>query len=378
MSAVDIADFVAACQAIGRSTVSAARIRDLSLAEEGLRLDTLDSDAAALSAAAASAQDALDAAKSATGVLAQAWRSGTGSAATDFLHRQCASGGRVVAQLIAAADSLRRLWEELSRQVRTRDAANARASGAVTEPAVWLSAARAVMSGHASAEAVGVVIGRIAPFVDTVVAGDWVPTMETATAAVGAAYRQAAAELAGCEPVRFETPAMPSVAVPPAVAPTTSPEPAVASAGQPASSAPQSPPIPSIPALPTPAVPDLGVPDLGGALFPLVTAIAAALGGYSGSPTVADRAAPAVAGGATGPAAEPNKPRGEPAAKPAAAPRPEVEPQPDPQPEPGAPVALSAPPAAEVPLSPPAESPPAQPERTPCEIAADELPQVGG
>ena len=357
MSATDIADLAAACQALGRSTAVATRIRELSHAQDGLRLDTLDSDADALSAAAASTQEALDAAASATGVLAQAWRSGTGSAATEFLRRQCASGATVIEHLTAAAGALRRLREELGRQLQTCDAATAR----IQIPETWLSAARAVNSGRAGADAVDIVTGQIAPFVDTTIAGEWAPAVESATAGMNAAYRQAGAELADRAPVRFETPAMPSAAP-------------SASASAPPVASPAAFAPPQIPSIPT--VPEFGVPDLGGALLPLVNAIAAALGGYSGSPAVddaVDTAAPPTMPGATGPA---------PKAKPVS-PKPKAEPEansePEPEPKPAAPVTAPLPPplAAEAPEPPAPVSPPVQPERTPCEIAADELPQVG-
>ena len=359
MSAADIADLAAACQAIGRSVGTAARVRELACAQDGLRLDALESDAAALSAAAAAAQEALDAAGSATGVLAQAWRSGTGSAATEFLRRQCASGSAVIENLTAAAATLRRLREQLARHLENQDAVTAR----IQAPVTWLSAARAVVSGRAGADAVGIVAGEIAPFVDTVVADQWVPTAQSATAGVSAAYRQAAAELADHAPVRFESPAMPSPAAPVPVSPFASTPSAPFSA----------PPMPSLP-----SVPDVGgaIPDLGGLLFPLVTAIAAALGGHSGSPSVDDGAAPPERG-ATGPAPEP-------------AMKPEPQPKARTAPQPAAPLSapLSAPLAAEAPA--PLHSPPpvltpetapplplVKPDRTPCEIAADELPQVG-
>ena len=252
MSAADIADLAAACQAIGRSTVSAARIQDLSHAQDGIRLDALDSDADALSAAAASAQEALDAANSAGGVLAQAWRSGTGSAATDFLHRQCVSGARVIEHLTAAAGALRRLREELTRHLEAEAAATAR----VQTPATWLSAARAVTSGRAGADAVDVVAGEIAPFVDTVVAREWAPAVESATTGMSAAYRQANTELTDRTPVRFETPAMPEASSPSSGA--SSGAPAASTAPPPAAFAP-----PQTPSIPT--IPDFGVPDLGGA-----------------------------------------------------------------------------------------------------------------
>ena len=79
MSAADIAELATACQVIGRSAGTAARVRELAGALDGLRLDALESDVAALSAAAAAAREALDAAGSATGVLGQAWRSKKGS-----------------------------------------------------------------------------------------------------------------------------------------------------------------------------------------------------------------------------------------------------------------------------------------------------------
>ena len=374
MRAADIADLAAACQAVGTGAVSAVRIRELAGAEDGLRLDALEADAAALAGAAAIAGEALETARAVGGFLAQAWRSATGSAASEFLRRQCASGGVVVEQLAAAADTLRRLREDIAQQVQTRETATASIGARIGEPALWLAAARAVSSGRAGPDAVGIVTGQIAPFLDTAVAGEWAPAVESATAGVTAAYRRATSALADREPVRFDTPTMPA----PASAPPSAP--ASASPAQPASAPPpvgapfSAPPIPSIPPLP-----DFGGPAavLGGALLPLVTAIAAVLGGHSGSPGAEE---PPPSRGATAPSGESEPtPQTPPATEPESEPEAKLEPETKTQPGPAEPVTAPspAPLAAEAPESPPVP-PKVEPQRTPCEIAADELPQVGG
>jgi len=380
VSTAQIEDCTSACQTIGRTSISAARVRDLGGAQDGLQLDVLEADAAALAAAASTAEEALGIAAAAAGVLAQAWRSGTGSAATEFLNRQCTSGRTVVDDLAAAADTVRQLRDELAAQIRVCETVTASVESRIRESPGWLDAARAVLSGRADAVAVGMVGGEIAPYIETTVAGEWAPAMASAAAGVTAAYRRATAALSGATPVRFETPAMPAAAPKVGSAHAAGPAPGPAPALMAA---------PQIPA-PSPSAPPL--PDLGGALLPLVTAIAAALGGYSGSP-LPGTADPA---GETGPAG-PREPELEatPTRRPEPGPTPKPTPTPDPAPAdapaPGTPVAAPAPPPPALPaptLPPPlaAEAPPGEPSvdsaatpgRTPCEIAADELPQVGG
>lgn len=74
-------------------------------------------DSAALAAAAGSAEEALACQRDALAVLAEGWRSETGSAATLLLQQRCAEATDIVAALNRAAEELRLLrqdWTDLS------------------------------------------------------------------------------------------------------------------------------------------------------------------------------------------------------------------------------------------------------------------------
>lgn len=75
-------------------------------------------DSAALAAAAGSAEEALACQRDALAVLADGWRSETGSAATALLQQRCAEATDIVAALHRAAEELRLLgqdWTDLTR-----------------------------------------------------------------------------------------------------------------------------------------------------------------------------------------------------------------------------------------------------------------------
>ena len=275
--------------------------------------EALDADCAALAAAGSVAEEALALHCEALAILEQGWHSQSGSAATDVLRRQCGEAAELVTALHDATGDFRAL----------RDAAEYGAVASTAEPYNRLS--------------------------------DRPPTQfETA------------------EPFFFGGAAAP---VPPPVPP------------------------PAPVWTPATAVPPL--PDLGGALVGLVAQIAEAVSLISveegadlgTAESTAQRTDPPTD---PPPIAAPPKPESpavppvsppvqfvgpsappEPAPPPIAAPPPllAAERPPDPPPEPRP----ASPPAPEVPAAPPEPPPEPPPEdpKTPCEIAADALPQVG-
>ena len=272
-----------------------------------LALEALQSDGAALTAAADAAEEALGVQRGALDLLVEGWRSDAGAGAVDFLARNCAAAADIVTALRGAAVVLGSLSENLGILADAADEA---------------------------------------PLPDDV-NGDWYPPsdpmdpMDPMDRAVGAAYGDASNRLGELPMSRFEAP-IPPPAVPPGV-----------------------------PAL----------PNLGGALTGLIAQIAEALGSYSELDSELD--------------AEP-EPEPEPEPDPEPEPEPEPDPTPDPEPEPDPEPTPEPEPEPEPTLEPepeptPEPAPAADPGNapaplaaesadtdTPCEIAADELPQIGG
>ena len=78
-----------------------------------LVLDALDADGAALTAAAAAAEEALGVQREALDVLTEGWRGISGSGAVDFVARNCEAAAEIVTALRDAAGVLNTLSEDL-------------------------------------------------------------------------------------------------------------------------------------------------------------------------------------------------------------------------------------------------------------------------
>ena len=331
---------------------SPQQIQDWYYAEDGLRLDVLDADAAVLTAASAGAEEALHVHREALDLLSHGWRGGSGSGAGEFLARPSAAAAEVIVSLRSAA--------------------------------VALSALRADLEHLVDAK------------VDVARSGDFSAVAGSGTEAE-VAYDVAISRLGELPAPRFQTPARLAELTPrqpPPVPPAPQPSPDQAPAAAPA---PTSGPLPSpgqgwLSGAPFGAPP--GIPDLGGSLAGLVTWIAQTLGSHADPPTTGgivdttDFATPedpvdkvkSVApeqhsSPTTLPVADVPAPVAEVPARVAEVPAPVLAAEAPPAETPAAP----SPPPAEAPVAPP--PPPAQPAvtdvATPCEIAADELPRVG-
>ncbi len=265
--------YAAAARAVGYGgPVTAREVRDRYDTERGMRLSALDADASALSAAAAGAEEALRAGEQAAGLLRQSWRGESASAAADFVDRQCAAGADVVAGLANAAVVLTALRETLAVAVNAKVEAVVRIDDRrAAEHRGWLGAAHAVLGGSADAAAIGLVESRIVPYVDGEIGGDWLTAMRSGTAAVAAAYDEALDRLRVHARPRFEQPVPPGGVRPGPGARAVRAEPS-GSAAPPEWSEPGSAPSSWSPA---------GIPDPGGGLAGLVSEIAGLLGGYA-------------------------------------------------------------------------------------------------
>jgi hypothetical protein len=315
------------------------------------------------------------------------------------------------------ADALAKLRDNLWHTVDGKVAAAITTEGRA--PDEWLAAAQTVTTGAGDRAAASELIDQeVKPFVDNDIRADWLAAMRSAMAAVAELYDAATAELTAEPDAVFDVPGEigPSWTPPiddnevttvPAAASSVSP-PVVAPpwGAAPAPSPMPAPPVPP-PMPPPPSAPSLGgLPDVGGGLSGLGQQLADAFGSLLGSAdgALADSAGidepvddvddvddkldddPADDEESVEPAADP---KGEPAAEePVEAPvaeEPVVE-SADGCEQAGPPAPVDPPPSepapTPVPVPPPPEPAPAPGAEavaeTPCEIAADELPQVGG
>jgi hypothetical protein len=289
--------------------------------------EALESDCAALVAAGSLAEEALALHRDALAIVEQGWHSQSGSAATDALRRQCGEAAELVTALHDATGDCRALRDTAEYGV---DASTAEPYNRLSDrPPAQFDTAEPFIFGGAAAPAPAlppVPPPAPAPAWTPGTAGPPLPDLGGALVGLVAQIADAVSSISAEEAAGLET----TLPTDPPTEPRTEPR-----TEQPAES-PAAPPEPESPTLPPVSPPVQFV----------------------------------------GPTAPPDS-----AAPPIAAPPPllAAERPPDPPPEPRP----ASPPAPEVPTAPVApalEQPPEQaPEdpKTPCETAADALPQVG-
>ena len=404
--------YVRACHALGyqypEMTSNPSRIRDWYDSEGGLDLRALDRDCGELRAAGVAVMEALRIQRAQISELAAAWAGPGGDSAVRFLERHCDAASAVALEVRAAAqrcESLRdNLWYLVDSKVATAIAIDDRTRA---QQAAWLAAAAAITTGagdRASAEEV--VRAQIQPYVDNEIRDDWLATMRSTVEGVDTSYDMVIDRMAAAPAAHFEVPAdlgpgyQPRAASAPApaavVAPAASPGPTVNPAPAPTLAA--AAPVPG-PAIPAPPLPDLGTASgmptadvgggmggLGGLASRIVEAMSSLLGSADDRPGIADPFGdedPFQAGDPEDGEDKPDKPDevkevdkapATETAKPAEAPPAPVDAAAAPVAAPPASVDAPAAPVA-APPTPPA--PPVDEKKTPCEIAADQLPQAG-
>jgi hypothetical protein len=419
--AVDnIQTYVLACHVLGYTnpdlTLHASQVSDWYGSEDGLDLRALDADCGALEAAVAATEDALTRQDDQLGALSAAWQGRSADVSREFLRMHGEASSAAAAAVRSTADALAALRDNLWHTVDEKVAAAIAAEGRA--PDEWLAAAQTVTTGAGDRAAASERIDHeVKPFVDNDIRTGWLTAMRSAIGAVTDSYDAATAELTAEPDAVFEVPgdlgpswtppprddlaptvpaAASAVSLPAAATPPLWGAPAAPSnfAPAPASAAPA--PLPPFDAGSTapamaapPSAPALGgLPEVGGGLSGLGQQLADAFGSILGSADDASEGPadidepgkdaddiddtldddPEEDDEPVEPAAE--EPIVEPAdtCEPAPPPAP-VEP---PLPEEPAPTPVQGPPPPE-----PAPPPTAEPAATPCEIAADELPQVG-
>jgi hypothetical protein len=438
--AVDvIQDYVWASHLLGFQdpdlTLHAAQVGDWYGSEDGIDLRALDADCEALRAAAATAEGVLARQDVQLASMSVAWHGAGAQASRDFLRRHGEASAVVVAALRAAAESLASLRDQLWHNIDRKAAATMATENRGARPD-WRAAALTVTTGAGDrASASELVDQEVKPFVDNEIRSEWLTAMRSVMAAVVDAYDAAAAELISETAVPFDVPGdfgpswspTPSdgVATAPAGVSSTSgtvgagppgagPVGASAPGGAPApagalpawsappaaaqlSAPPPSPPPPVDPAaMAPPSLPSMGggMPEMGSGLSGFGGQLGDLLGGLMGTSQDApadlperDEVAEVDEPEDLGPIEE-DEPEDEESeeGEPEIA---EEETEPDlvaddpvsgelpAEPLPAAAEPVVPPTPAPPPIEPLAAPAPATAAGTPCEIAADELPQVG-
>lgn len=296
-------------------TLHSGQVRDWYSGEDGLDLRALDADRAALDAVAATAETAQQLQEEQVGVLAGAWQGRAGDASRAFLLRHGDASRAVTASLRRTVDALAALRDDLWHTVDEKVSAAVEIDERhAAERPQWQAATRTVTTGAGDRSVASELIDQqVKPFVENDIGSDWLTAMQKAMASVASCFEAATAAL-GSEPAAmFDVPGdlgpywapapsgiapivtagtVPSgwVDMAPAAAPMTASAPAYAPAAS-AVPAAVAEPIPAAAAAPPaassamPSVPSLG--DLGGGGLPggtgglagLGTQIADALGG---------------------------------------------------------------------------------------------------
>ncbi|OSC42980.1 hypothetical protein [Mycobacterium decipiens] len=279
--------YVRACQLVGYQhpdlTSHPAQIRDWYDGEDGLDLHTLDGDCARLRAAGTVLTEALRIQRSQIAALAAAWTGSGADAAGHFLQRHWEAGNIVASEVRAAAqrcESLRdKLWHLVDAKVATAIAIDDRT---VAQRPAWLAAAAAVTSGVADRSAADELVRQqITPYVDNDIRADWLTAMRSTTAGMAASYDVVTDRLATAPRPHFEIPGDLGPSRQPFLSPLPIQPPAAAVAPAAALPAPSPEPAPAMP--PPPAIPSDLAAAPGYASTPAGAGTAAGLGDVGGA-----------------------------------------------------------------------------------------------
>ena len=414
--------YVQACHALGYQhpdlTARGSQVRDWYETEAGLDLPVLDDDGARLRAAANTIDEALLLQRTQVTEIAAAWTGLGADAATQFLQRHCDTAAEVAAHVHTAAEGYAVLRDDLWRLVDRKVAAavdiDDRTAG---ERSAWLAAAHTVSAGVGERSAAEELVRQhIIPYVDNDIRDDWLAAMRSTTASVEASYDQAIDTLGSVREVRFEIPgelgprrqpvfeelppvAVPEMPTPTAIAPTVPaaavsapapPPPAPLPPQPPTTPADLAPPLDGTSGLSTGAGSLGGLGGLAGSIGGVVGKIVDGIGGLLGSladgfsdPSGSDDPLSDAPVDVDDPLDDDNDDHDDHDIpdEPASAEPPDTEATENP------PAASdSAPEPIAQPVTPPPDAPPPEASpppgpvpdgSTPCEIAADELPQAG-
>ncbi len=204
--------YVRACQALGYQqpdlTAHPSQVGDWYETEAGLDLRVLDGDTAELRAVVTAIEEALWVQRTQLTELAAAWRGSGAGSATRFLQRHCDVAAEVATHVRAAAEHCAALrddvWQSVEGKVATTVAIDQRRAA---ERPTWLAAAHAVTAGSGDRSAAEAVVRQqLIPYVDNDIRNDWLAAMSSANASVAASYDTAIHALSSTAEVCFEIP----------------------------------------------------------------------------------------------------------------------------------------------------------------------------
>jgi len=188
-------------------TAHSSQVQDWYDTETGLDLRVLDDDSAAIRAAVNTIDEALWLQRGQLTEIAAAWTGSGADSATQFLQRHCDTAAEVVAHVRAAAEgyaALRdSLWQVVDGKAATAVAIDDRRLG---ERSSWLAAAQTVTAGVGDSAAEELVRQHVNPYVDNDIRVDWLTAMRAAAASAEASYDAAIDALSLTRDVYFEIP----------------------------------------------------------------------------------------------------------------------------------------------------------------------------
>lgn len=176
--------------------------------DDGLDLGILDADCERMRAALTIAEGALRLEDAAAQGLNSAWSGASGSAAAEFVASHRRTAFALVELVRSTADGCASLRDALWRVVDTKVAAaitiDDRRAG---ERTAWLAAARTVMTGGQDrAAAVEIIEKAVVPYVDCDIRIDWIDAMRSARDSAGRAYREALNQSCRSAAIDFDLP----------------------------------------------------------------------------------------------------------------------------------------------------------------------------
>jgi hypothetical protein len=204
--------YVSACRLRGYQhpdlTAHGAQVRDWYDGEDGLDLQLLDGDCAELWAVVNAAEEALRVQRTQLGELAAAWRGPGADSAVGFLHRHCDAGAAVLAGVRTAAEACGALRDNLWRLIDDKVAAAVGIDDrSCTQRPAWLAAAHSVTVGTGDRQTADDVVDRqVKPYVDNDIRIEWLTVMRSARTSVAAAYDAATAAVAPGAEGLFQVP----------------------------------------------------------------------------------------------------------------------------------------------------------------------------
>ncbi|MHA3023451.1 hypothetical protein ACXPWS_24685 [Mycobacterium sp. BMJ-28] len=393
-----LTDYVAACRALGHPGADPAQLHDAYAAEGGMDLGALDADCEAVTAALGTVEEAVRLQDEARVTLADAWQGPAAEVAAQALAQHAQSSELAATALRRVADTLAGLRDELWQLVTGKVAAVQDIEDRA-EREQWWPAARAVATGAGAQDAASEIVdGKVNPFVAVAIGSDWADVMDSTKRSVRDAYGTAAAGLSAEQPPGFGAPGSLLGAAPAAAPPSPDPSPAVPPASVPAGD-------PFSGGFPAGGL-GSGMSSVGTGLTGAGQQIADLIGGLLSSGTDSMSGDPfdlgeedasgsdldedderdpdqdAEAQGDEDEKEDENEDEDEDDAAPDGVPGTAEEGAEateviEPVPDPATPTPVPEPVAAEPVAAPVAPEPAPEPPRTPCEIAADELPQAG-